>query len=150
VTLLAQLSDDGRQHAEGRLRTNQMAWLTTVSPSGRPESVPVWFLLREDESLLVYSRPGKPKLRNIRSNPHVALGLDATDIGRDVIRLAGLAQHDPTVPPAHLQPAYVAKYAERIAALFDTPERFGELFSAPVVVTLTRIWTPSGNPRALS
>ena len=150
MTLLAQLSDEGRSHAEGRLRSNLMAWLTTVSPSGRPESVPVWFLLRDDETLLLYSQPGKPKLRNIRSNPHVALGLDVTDIGRDVIRVAGLAQHDPSVPPAHRQPAYVAKYAERIAALFDTPERFGELFSAPIVITPTRIWTPSGNPRALT
>ena len=150
VTLLTQLSDEGRQHVEARLRSNLMIWLTTVSPSGRPDSVPVWFLLRDDETLLVYSQPGKPKLRNIRANPNVALGLDVTDIGRDVIRLAGLAQHDTTIPPAHRYPAYVAKYAERIGAMFDTPERFGELFSSPIVITPMRIWTPSGNPRALT
>jgi PPOX class probable F420-dependent enzyme len=150
VTLLKQLTDEGRQHVEGRLHSNLMIWLTTVSQSGRPDSVAVWFLLREDETLLMYSQPGKPKLRNIRANPNVALGLDVTDIGRDVIRLAGLAHHDPTVPPAHRHPAYVAKYAERIGALFGTPERFGELFSSPIVITPTRIWTPSGNPRALT
>ncbi|MGH4011944.1 MAG: nitroreductase/quinone reductase family protein [Pseudonocardiaceae bacterium] len=69
MTLLTQLSDEARQHVEGRLRSNLMIWLTTVSPSGRPESVPVWFLRRDDETLLVYSQPGKPKLRNIRANP---------------------------------------------------------------------------------
>ena len=26
-----------------RLHTNLMAWLTTVNPAGRPDSVPVWF-----------------------------------------------------------------------------------------------------------
>jgi len=150
VTLLEQLSDEGRQHAEARLRSNLMIWLTTVSPSGRPDCVPVWFLLREDETLLVYSQPGKPKLRNIGANPNVALGLDVTDIGRDVIRLAGLARQDATIPPAHRHAAYIAKYAERIGAMFDTPERFGELFSSPIVITPNRIWTPSGNPRALT
>ena len=150
MTLLTQLSDEGREHVEARLRGNLMIWLTTVSPAGRPESVPVWFLLRDDETLLVYSRPGKPKLRNIAANPNVALGLDVTDIGRDVIRLAGLATHDAAIPPAHRHPAYVAKYAERIGALFDVPERFGELFSSPIVITPQRIWTPSGNPRALT
>jgi PPOX class probable F420-dependent enzyme len=149
MTLLANLSDEGRQHVETRLRSNLMIWLTTVSPSGRPSSVPVWFLLRSDETLLVYSQPGKPKLRNLQANPNVALGLDVTDIGRDIIRLAGVARHDPTVPPAERNPDFVAKYAERIGAMFDTPERFGALFSSPVVIAAERIWTSSGSRRAL-
>jgi PPOX class probable F420-dependent enzyme len=149
VTLLTQLPDEGRLHVETRLRSNLMTWLTTVRPSGEPDSVPVWFLLRSDETLLVYSQPGKPKLRNLRANPNVALGLDVTDIGRDIIRLAGLARHDPTIPPAHHDPAFVAKYAERIGAMFDTPERFGELFSSPIVIVPKRIWTSSGSRRAL-
>jgi PPOX class probable F420-dependent enzyme len=110
VTLLTQLSDEGRQHFEARLRSNLMIWLTTVSPSGRPDSVPVWFLLCDDETLLVYSQPGKPKLRNIRVNPNVALRLDVTDIGRDVIRLAGLAQHDTTIPPAQCVALYCPEH----------------------------------------
>ncbi len=31
-------------HIEERLRSNEMVWLTTVRPDGRPHSVPVWFL----------------------------------------------------------------------------------------------------------
>ena len=120
MTLLTQLSDEGRQHVEARLRSNLMIWLTTVSPSGRPESVPVWFLLREDETLLVYSQPEAEAAQH-PGQLERRFGLDVTDIGRDVIRLAGLAQHDATLPPAHRHPAYVAKYAERIGALFDTP-----------------------------
>ena len=65
MKLTSHLSDDRRLHVEARLRANLMAWLTTVRPDGRPDSVPVWFLLRDDETILVYSQPGKMKLRNV-------------------------------------------------------------------------------------
>jgi PPOX class probable F420-dependent enzyme len=86
MKLTSHLPDDRRAHVEGRLRANLMAWLTTVRPDGRPDSVPVWFLLQDDETILVYSQAAKVKLRNIRHNPRVALGLDVTDLGRDIIR----------------------------------------------------------------
>jgi PPOX class probable F420-dependent enzyme len=137
--LTSGLDGDRRQRVESRLQTNLMAWLTTVSPAGKPDTVPVWYLLRDDETVLIYSQPGKAKLRNIEHNPAVALGLDVTDLGRDVIRLVGTAARRPDVPPADQVPEYVAKYVERIAAIFETPERFAELFSAAVVITPTRL-----------
>ena len=150
MNVLDRLTDDRRQHALARLRSNLMIWLTTVDPSGRPHSVPVWFLLRDDGTLLLYSQPDKPKLRHLQANPHVTLGLDVTDIGRDIVRIDGRAAHDPGVGPAHEQPDYVAKYVERIAALFDTPERFGETFSCPIVVSPERAWVSTASPRSLT
>ena len=137
--LTSGLEGDRRQRVESRLQTNLMAWLTTVTPAGTPDTVPVWYLLRDDETVLIYSRPGKAKLRNIDQNPAVALGLDVTDLGRDVIRLVGTAARRPDVPPADQVPEYVAKYVERIAAIFGSPERFAELFSEAVVITPTRL-----------
>ena len=139
MELTADLSDDRRARVETRLHTNLMAWLTTVNPAGRPNSVPVWFLLRDDNSILVYSQPGKAKLRNIDANPHVALGLDVTDIGRDVVRIEGTAVRVAGHPPANGVPAYAAKYAERIGAIFGTVERFAEAFSEAIVITPTRL-----------
>ena len=139
MQLTSGLEADRRQRVESRLHTNLMAWLTTVTPAGAPDTVPVWYLLRDDETVLVYSRPGKPKLRNIDGNPAVALGLDVTDLGRDVIRLEGTAVRGPDVPPADQVPEYVAKYVERIAAIFGTPERFAASFSEAVVITPTRL-----------
>lgn len=139
VELTSHLPPADRERVESRLRHNLMAWLTTVRPDGQPISVPVWFLLRDDETILVYSRPGKQKLRNIAANPRVSLGLDVTDLGRNIVRLEGTAAVADDVPPADRQPAYLAKYTERIGALFGTPERFAELFSVPVVITPTRL-----------
>ncbi len=140
MNLTAHLPDSRRTHVEARLHGNLMAWLTTVHPDGRPVSVPVWFLLRDDETILVYSEPNKLKLRNVRDHPQVALGLDVTDIGRDIIRIEGTAHRADAVPPADENPPYVAKYTERIGAMFGSAERFAGLFSAALIITPTRLW----------
>jgi PPOX class probable F420-dependent enzyme len=140
VKITEHLPAGRREHVEARLRSNLMAWLTTVSPSGQPESVPVWFLFREeDETVLLYSQPGKPKLRNIGQNPQVALGLDVTDIGRDIIRIDGVAREAPETDQADKQQQYRAKYAERIGTMFGDAEGFAGQFSVPVVITPRRL-----------
>jgi PPOX class probable F420-dependent enzyme len=140
MDLLDHLSDSDRQRVEGRLHSNLITWLTTVKPDGQPVSVPVWFLAREDGTVVVYSRPSKAKLANIAANPKVALGLDVTDIGRNIVRFEGVAKHDPSLPPAHQYPEYLAKYVERMGALFGTPESFGEQFTAGLVIELTKVY----------
>jgi PPOX class probable F420-dependent enzyme len=139
MKLTADLPAADRERAENRLRSNLIAWLTTVRPDGQPVSVPVWFLLRDDETILVYTRPEKQKLRNIAANPKVSLVLDVTDIGRNVVRLEGTARTADDQPPASEHPAYLAKYTERIGALFGTPEQFATLFSAPLIITPAKI-----------
>ena len=139
MTLTAHLAADRRERVETRLRTNLMAWLTTVSPAGRPDSVPVWYLFRDDDSILVYSEPGKTKLRNVDANRNVALALDVTDIGRDVIRIDGTAVRASDHARADQVPAYAAKYAERIGAIFGTVEKFAEAFSEAIVITPSRL-----------
>lgn len=62
-----------------------------------------------------------------------------TDIGRDIIRFEGRAELVPGHPPADRVPDYSAKYAERVAAIFGTIERFAELFSEAIVITPTRL-----------
>ncbi len=141
MDLTAVLPDERRARVETRLHTNLMAWLTTVNPAGRPDTVPVWFLVRDDDTILLYSQPGKAKLRNIDANPNVALGLDVTDIGRDIIRFEGTAARAPGHAPADKVPDYAAKYAERIGAIFGTVERFAAAFSEAIVITPRRLHT---------
>ncbi|MDT7724129.1 MAG: hypothetical protein QOI21_705 [Actinomycetota bacterium] len=139
MELTSHLLPDDRERVEVRLNQNLMAWLTTVRPDGQPVSVPVWFLMREDGTILFYSQPGKRKLRNIADNPKVSLGLDVTDIGRNIVRMEGIARVAPDQPAANEDPAYLAKYTERIGAMFGTPERFAELFSTAVTITSLKL-----------
>src|SRR5712675_68222 len=120
MKLTSHLPPAERDRVEGRLHGNLIAWLTTVRPDGQPVSVPVWFLLRDDGTILLYSRPEKAKLRNLAGNPKVSLTLDVTDIGRNIVRIEGVAKRAHDQPPAHRQPGYLAKYLERIEALFGS------------------------------
>ncbi|MGB8180057.1 MAG: TIGR03667 family PPOX class F420-dependent oxidoreductase [Acidimicrobiales bacterium] len=139
MTLTSHLSADERERVETRLRHNLIAWLTTVRPDGQPITLPVWFLWRDDDTILVYSQPASAKFRNIRANPKVSLVLDACDLGRNVVRLEGTAEQSEGGVAADQQGAYLAKYYERIATLFESPQKFAALFSRQLTITPTRI-----------
>ena len=119
---------------ERRLREEQIGWLTTVRGDGLPQPSPVWFLW-DGETILIYSQPGAPKLRNIAGNPKVALNLDSDGRGGDIVILSGEARVDAGAPPAHEVAAYVEKYREGIAGIGMAPEGFAAAYSVAVRMT---------------
>ena len=125
-------------HAARRLREEIIGWLTTVTTSGAPRPIPVWFLWDGDRSILLYSRPEKRKLANIAANPNVSLNLDSDGVDADIVICWGEIRVSDD-PPADQVAEYVAKYAERIAALGWTPESFAGDFSVPLRIDVTRI-----------
>lgn len=124
--------------AARRLRTEHVAWLTTVSPTGAPAPVPVWFLWDGAESVLIYSRPDTPKLRNIEHNHRVTLNLDGNGRGGDIVVCQGRAGMSDD-PSAHEVPEYVEKYAAFIERNGWTPASFAADYSVPVRITITRL-----------
>jgi PPOX class probable F420-dependent enzyme len=81
------------------------------------------------------------KLRNITANPKVSFALDVTDVGRNIVRIAGTARRARNLPAANEHPEYRTKYLERMAALFGTPEEFGTLFSVALIITPAKLYT---------
>jgi PPOX class probable F420-dependent enzyme len=64
----AHLTEQVQRH----LSDEAIAWLTTVTPSGRPAPRPVWFFW-DGTAITVYSQPDAAKLRHIAANDHVTV-----------------------------------------------------------------------------
>jgi PPOX class probable F420-dependent enzyme len=135
--VLDETTEFGRR-ASLRLREDAIGWLTTVDAKGTPQPVPVWFLWDGERSVLVYSRPGTAKLRNLERNPRVSLNLDGDGRGGDIVVCLGEAAVS-NDPPADRIEEYVAKYDGLIARNGWTPASFAADYSVPVRVTIERI-----------
>lgn len=125
------------ERATRRLRDEALAWLVTVSPEGQPQPSPVWFEW-DGTSLLLYSKPDTPKLRNIAANPRVSLHLDGDGNGGDIVIISGRAAISDD-PPADAVPSYVEKYRERMARNGWSPADFAGSYSVPLRITPTRL-----------
>jgi PPOX class probable F420-dependent enzyme len=123
--------------AERRLRDELIIWLTTVTPSGRPQTSPVWFLWDGTE-FLVYSKAGTARTRNIEANPAVSLNLDGDGQGGSIVTIEGTAVVDGDAPPPPDVPAYAAKYRAKIDAYGWTLESFARDYPVPIRIVPTR------------
>jgi PPOX class probable F420-dependent enzyme len=129
-------------HIDQRLREDQIIWLGSVRPDGRPHLVAVWFLWT-GKDLLIFSKPHAQKIRNLRQNPHVMVALDNTDQGN--ITLEGEAEllDDPLVSAT--LPEYVTKYGVHITGIGYTPETMANVYSQTIRITPTRFYdAPTG------
>ena len=123
-----------------RLAGESVAWLTTVSPEGQPQSSPVWFIW-DGTSLWLRSQARAGKVRNIEANPRVAFHLADDGYGGNIITIDGTASFEAASP--ELLGAYLAKYDEQIrTALQTTPEQLAEDYPTTIRITTTRtrVW----------
>ena len=96
------------------LAKEPVVWLSTVRPDGAPHLVPIWFTW-DGTSLLVFSKPGAQKVRNLRANPVAMLALGEPEDDFDVA-LAEARVELFDAPATELPDAHLAKYADRMAA----------------------------------
>ncbi len=125
-------------HVEERLRSSEIAWLTTVRPDGRPHNVPVWFLWK-GATILIFSKPNNQKIRNLRQNHSVMLALD--DAKQGVVILEGTAELLGKGDGNAALPAYGEKYSEGLQRIDVIAEAFTTLYSQPIRVTPIRLIT---------
>ncbi|NMH96295.1 TIGR03667 family PPOX class F420-dependent oxidoreductase [Pseudonocardia acidicola] len=123
-----------------RLHDEPLAWLTVVDGAGTPQPAPVWFLWDDaSNSALIYSQGGAKRLEHLRANPRVAFHFDGDGQGGDIVVLTGTAEVAPDEPSADRNPAYLAKYGERIIGGWQTPENFASIYSVPLRFRPSRV-----------
>jgi PPOX class probable F420-dependent enzyme len=136
--LIEALRHEDAAWAREHLETDVVAWLTTVAPDGRPQSSVVSFL-REGDTILVYSEPDTPKLRNIAHSPQVSFHLQSDPYGDHYLVIEGTAAVDRSVPPSDVHPAYHAKYLEPHAHWEMDVAQVALDFSVPLRITSRRV-----------
>ena len=124
------------KHAQSRLKKDHVIWFTTCGRDGQPHAVPVWFWW-DGKSFLIYSVPGQ-KVKDIEANPKVALHLNTTPDGGDVLRVDGSAKRLRRQPPAYKVPGYIRKYVALIKSYGWKPEGFSRDYNVALRVTPTR------------
>jgi PPOX class probable F420-dependent enzyme len=127
-------STDFGKRIANQLVHDEILWLTTVDANNVPQPVPVWFIW-DGETILFYSQPNKPKLRNIERNPRVSMNFNTEPMGEEVGVLIGTIAVDPSAPLANKNPGYLAKYGEGIIRIGMTNDTYSESYTVPLRFT---------------
>ena len=124
--------------AREHLERDVVGWLTTVAADGRPQSSVISFLW-DGESIVFYSKPDTPKLRNIERSPLVSFHLQANAYGDDVLTIEGTAEVDRSIPPSDSYAPYRVKYVKPLAHWEMDEAQTARDFSVPIRIRPTRV-----------
>ncbi|MCB9077356.1 MAG: TIGR03667 family PPOX class F420-dependent oxidoreductase [Anaerolineaceae bacterium] len=130
--------NDLGQRTLARIGSEEVIWLTTISPSGFPQPRPVWFVW-DGHTFLIYSMPTAKKIRHISQTPQVALHFNTNTDGEDIQVILGDAYIDASAPPTKQNIAYSEKYGAGILALGMTEETYSATFSVALRVVPSRL-----------
>jgi PPOX class probable F420-dependent enzyme len=132
------LASNAGAWARRHLERDVVGWLTTAARDGRLQASVISFLW-DGETILVYSKPNTPKVRNIGGDPRVSFNLNCDRYGDHGCSIEGIAEIDPTIPPLDVHAAYRAKYRAPLAHWeMDEAETSAD-FSVPMRVRPLRI-----------
>ncbi len=120
-----------------RLNDEIVGWLTTVDPDGTPRPSPLWFLW-EGDTMLIYSKDGTSRTRNLARNPACSFNFDGNGTGGDIIVLEGIAVVAED-PPSTENAEYQAKYRDEIPGIGMTPGTFAIGYPVPIRFTPRRL-----------
>ena len=132
------LESEAGAWAREHLVADVVGWLTTSAPDGRLQTSPISFLW-ERETILFYSQPKTPKLRNIAAHPQVSFNLNSDEFADHALIIEGLAAVEPDCQPSDVHPGYAAKYHAPLAHWEMDEAQTARDFSVAVRITPTRI-----------
>ncbi|WP_410656051.1 TIGR03667 family PPOX class F420-dependent oxidoreductase [Amycolatopsis sp. lyj-112] len=116
----------------------KVAWLTTISPKGRPSPRPVWFVLDGDD-VIVFSRPDTAKTRHIEGNAEVSIHFNSDEYGGSILVIGGRAEILPDGLPSE-QPGFLDKYEENYPAIDYDAAKFDKEYHVRIRIRPERTW----------
>jgi PPOX class probable F420-dependent enzyme len=119
------------QRAYKRLLEEEIIWLTTIDAQGIPQPRPVWFLW-DGETFLVFSQPQAYKVAHIQKQGQVALNLNSTFTGGDVVVLLGEAELLSTPVSQQAMDAYLSKYEQGLKGINMTESDFQDSYHSAI------------------
>jgi PPOX class probable F420-dependent enzyme len=126
------------KQVERRLTTDEVAWLTTVTPGGKPAPRPVWFVWN-GEAIIIYSLNGAARLRYIEHNPQVTVHFNSVG-GGDIVVISGTARRLPDAPPPSRFPGLMEKYRRLIEQMGQTAQWYDDNYGVALRVIPERTW----------
>ena len=128
------MTDTLRQDATAeRLATEEIAWLTTVTGKGQPQSSPIWFLWDGGVVLAPVAGRTRPRSATSEANPRVSLHLSDDGHGGNVVTVDAIAEL--TDAPDGLLERYLDKYAAGIEGLQMTAEQLAADYPRTIRIT---------------
>jgi PPOX class probable F420-dependent enzyme len=131
------------ERIERHLTGDLIAWLTTVTPAGRPAPRPVWFVW-DGAAIVIYSLNRGAKLRHIQANDQVAVHFNSNADGGDIVVISGRAEFVPDAPPPSQFPGLLDKYAAAFSRMGQTAQWYDDEYGVALRVTPERAWTIPG------
>jgi PPOX class probable F420-dependent enzyme len=132
------LARDDAGWAREHLTADAVGWLTTLAPDGRLQSSLISFL-HDGSSIVFYSQPNTPKLRNLAHSALVSFHLQSDPYGDHALIVEGTAVIDPTIAPSDVHEAYRAKYREPLAHWHMDEAQTARDFSVPIRIRPVRV-----------
>lgn len=129
---------EDRPEVLARLQEATVGWLTTVDPAGQPQPSVVWYVM-DGGDIVVYSKAGTPRLRNLQADHRVAFNLNSDHDGDDVVIVEGEAEIVGREVPPSQDRAYVEKYERHLGRWGFTWESYDKGYPVRIVIRPTRL-----------
>jgi PPOX class probable F420-dependent enzyme len=130
-------SDKSGAYALRTLDEAFAAWLTTVTPDGQPQSMPIWFVW-DGAEIVVYGDHRAKRNRNLEANARVSFHIANDASGDEFVTIEGTARIDPDFPAVAENARYLAKYGETIDRHYGGATQFGQTYAMPIRITPSR------------
>lgn len=121
-----------------RLSTDRYAWLTTISRSGIPTPMLVWFRF-DGKTVTVYSKPRADRVTHVFEHPEVSLHLESDGTGGGLVIIGGTAAVTAEGVDPRDDPEFWAKY--HVEADITGMAQAISGHSSRITITPTTLWT---------